>query len=99
VTCPLCGGDLVERKSKRGRVFYGCANYPTCNFSSWQRPLATPCPHCGGLLVVQNKQTAKCSACAEQVPLSEVGGQEPASSEESANALANFPSYELEMAG
>ena len=63
--CPQCGGDLVVRKTKkRGKVFYGCMNYPTCNFATWDRPVATPCPNCGGLLTIaQGKQTAVCTAC------------------------------------
>lgn len=63
IACPECGGDLVERKTRRGRVFYGCANYPDCSFSSWTRPLPTPCPKCGGLLTAATKQTAKCVKC------------------------------------
>lgn len=51
VTCPKCGGDVVERRTRHRRVFYGCANYPQCDFTSWSRPLPTPCPRCGGLLV------------------------------------------------
>ncbi|MFL5626498.1 MAG: type I DNA topoisomerase [Ktedonobacteraceae bacterium] len=51
--CPQCGGDLVERKTKqKKRIFYGCSNYPTCNFAMWERPVPDPCPHCGGLMVV-----------------------------------------------
>lgn len=51
--CPVCGGDLVERKTKqKKRIFYGCSNYPTCNFAIWERPVADPCPRCGGLMVV-----------------------------------------------
>src|SRR5206468_1901604 len=51
--CPLCGGDLVERKTKqKKRVFYGCSNYPTCNFAIWERPVPDLCPNCGGLMVV-----------------------------------------------
>ena len=46
VACPRDGGDLVERKSRRGRVFYGCSNYPDCDFTLWNKPLATPCPKC-----------------------------------------------------
>jgi DNA topoisomerase-1 len=51
--CPICHGDLVERKTKqKKRVFYGCANYPTCNFAIWEKPIPEPCPKCGGLMVV-----------------------------------------------
>jgi DNA topoisomerase-1 len=47
VSCPKDGGDIVERKSRRGKVFYGCANYPKCDFTLWNRPVAEPCPKCG----------------------------------------------------
>ena len=51
--CPQCGGDLVERKTKqKKRIFYGCNNYPTCNFAIWERPVPELCPNCGGLMVV-----------------------------------------------
>jgi DNA topoisomerase-1 len=51
--CPQCGGDLVERKTKqKKRIFYGCSNYPTCNFAIWERPVPELCPNCGGLMVV-----------------------------------------------
>ncbi|HET8911429.1 MAG TPA: type I DNA topoisomerase [Ktedonobacteraceae bacterium] len=52
--CPQCGGDLVERKTKqKKRIFYGCSNYPTCNFATWDRPVPELCSNCGGLMVVQ----------------------------------------------
>ena len=47
VPCPKCGGDIVERKTKRGRTFYGCKNYPKCDFISNDKPLAEKCPKCG----------------------------------------------------
>ena len=47
VLCPKDGGDIVERKSRRGKVFYGCANYPKCDFTVWNKPVAEPCPKCG----------------------------------------------------
>ncbi len=51
--CPQCGGDLVERKTKqKKRIFYGCSNYPTCNFAIWEQPIPELCSHCGGLMVV-----------------------------------------------
>src|SRR5574344_793235 len=52
VTCPKCGkGTIVERKSKRGTVFYGCDKYPDCNFVLWNEPTGEKCPECGSLLV------------------------------------------------
>ena len=53
VACPKDGGDVVERKSKRGRVFYGCDNYPDCDFTLWNRPLAEACPTCGAPYLVE----------------------------------------------
>ena len=51
--CPNCGGDLVERKTKqKKRIFYGCSNYPECNFAVWEQPVADLCPNCGGLMVI-----------------------------------------------
>ncbi|MBE3562165.1 MAG: type I DNA topoisomerase [Hydrogenibacillus schlegelii] len=65
--CPKCGqGELVERRSKRGRVFYGCSRFPECDFTTWDRPHPAPCPECGGLLVLkgrQGREVAVCTAC------------------------------------
>jgi DNA topoisomerase-1 len=69
VKCPQDGGELVERKTRRGRVFYGCENYPDCDFTSWKKPLATPCPECGGLLVIADKQNAQCLNCEHRFDL------------------------------
>lgn len=68
VTCPQCGGDLIEKRSKRGRVFYGCSNYPECNWTSWKKPVPVPCPVCGGVMVQENKDTLKCTACGHVMP-------------------------------
>jgi len=76
VSCPKDGGDLVERKTRKGRVFYGCANYPNCDFTSWKKPLAKPCPECGGLLVVADKRSAQCIQCEQIYPLDEVTPEE-----------------------
>jgi DNA topoisomerase-1 len=52
VKCPRCHkGNIIERSSKKKRVFYGCDRFPTCDFVSWDKPLARPCPKCGGMLV------------------------------------------------
>jgi len=72
VECPKDHGDLVERKTRKGRVFYGCANYPNCEFTSWKRPLAQPCPNCKGLLVIANKREASCLNCEATFPLETV---------------------------
>jgi DNA topoisomerase I len=72
VQCPKDQGEIVERKTRKGRTFFGCANYPNCDFTSWNRPLSKPCPSCGGLLVVQGKQTAQCLNCEEQFLLDAV---------------------------
>ncbi len=51
VKCPVCGeGEIIERRSRKGRVFYGCSRYPDCNFVSWDKPTDKRCPVCGGLL-------------------------------------------------
>jgi DNA topoisomerase-1 len=65
VSCPKDGGDIVERKTRKGRTFYGCMNYPNCDFTSWKRPIAKPCPNCSGLLVIANKREAQCINCQE----------------------------------
>ena len=72
VTCPKDGGELVERKTRKGRTFYGCENYPNCDFTSWKRPLKQPCPKCGNLLVVANKREAQCINCQESFLLEEI---------------------------
>jgi DNA topoisomerase-1 len=56
----------VKRRTRRGRTFYGCSNYPTCGFTIWKEPLSTACPQCGGLLVVDRKGWAKCYHCQEE---------------------------------
>ncbi|SME93775.1 DNA topoisomerase-1 [Paenibacillus barengoltzii] len=67
VTCPKCKeGHVVERRSKKGRVFYGCDRYPECDFVSWDKPSPKPCPKCGSMLVEKrNKQGGKlqCTSC------------------------------------
>ena len=72
VLCPKDGGDIVERKTRKKRIFFGCANYPACDFTSWKQPLPTPCPQCGGLLVIADKHNAQCLQCEEQFPLEQV---------------------------
>lgn len=72
VQCPKDKGYIVERKTRKGRIFFGCANYPECDFTSWKRPLPTACPQCSGLLVIADKQHAKCLECEEEFLLDQV---------------------------
>ena len=55
-TCPKDAGMVVERKSRRGRTFFGCANYPKCDFVSWDRVVPEPCPTCGAYVVAKSKR-------------------------------------------
>jgi DNA topoisomerase-1 len=63
VSCPQCGNEMVERLSKKKRVFYGCSNYPDCQFATNFRPLPQPCPNCGGLLTLYRGKLTKCTKC------------------------------------
>jgi DNA topoisomerase-1 len=63
VKCPEDGGEIVAKRSKRGKTFYGCSNFPNCRFTSWSRPLPEPCPNCGGVIVAQAGRRAKCLKC------------------------------------
>lgn len=66
LTCPTCGqGDVVRKRTRKGRVFYGCSRYPDCDFTSWDEPLKQRCPRCGGVLVAKNKHHARCLSCGE----------------------------------
>ena len=51
VKCPKCGGEIVQKKTKKGRRYYGCENNPECDFMSWPRPVEKKCPRCGGYMV------------------------------------------------
>jgi DNA topoisomerase-1 len=71
ILCPQCGGDLVKRISKKKRVFYGCSKFPKCPFTVNRKPVAQPCPDCGGLLLQYREDWAKCVGCQRKVRLSE----------------------------
>ena len=60
--CPECGGMIIEKTSKRGKVFYGCNNYPKCKVATWDKPTGEKCPKCGKLLTEKN-DVIKCSEC------------------------------------
>jgi DNA topoisomerase-1 len=63
VKCPECKeGDIVEKRSKRGRNFYSCSRYPECKFALWSKPTGEVCPKCSSLLVYGKKGTVVCSS-------------------------------------
>jgi len=61
--CPTCGGKIIEKKTRRGKIFYGCNNYPKCDFASWDKPTGELCPDCNSPLT-ETKDKIKCSKCA-----------------------------------
>jgi len=63
VACPECESDLVERRTKKRRIFYGCSRYPECEWMSWTKPMNVLCPDDGGLLTEAGKEKGKCSKC------------------------------------
>ena len=60
--CPNCSGKIIEKKSRKGKVFYGCNNYPKCKTAYWDKPTGSKCPECGEMLVEKNN-SIKCSSC------------------------------------
>jgi DNA topoisomerase-1 len=83
ITCPKCGqGDIAERRTRKGRNFFGCTRYPECDFSVWNRPFAVPCPSCGfvGMEEKQSKTmgaSRKCLKCGHEVTVEASGPAEP----------------------
>jgi DNA topoisomerase-1 len=80
VDCPFCGekagGKVVERRSKKGRKFFGCSEYPECNFISWYPPVKIHCPECGSYCVIKRRKNQELVACSQkecsyQIPLQE----------------------------
>ncbi|CAN5289970.1 type I DNA topoisomerase [soil metagenome] len=69
VECPTCHqGEVVERRSRKGRTFYGCERYPECDFVSWNRPINEACPTCGSYMVeVGRNKTKSCPVCSGKV--------------------------------
>ncbi len=60
--CPNCSGKIVEKKSRKGKVFYGCNNFPKCKTAYWDKPIGKNCPECGAMLTEKNN-TIKCCSC------------------------------------
>ena len=80
--CPQCGGELIEKRTRKGRAFYGCSNYrkddpESCHFAIWKTPLPQKCPQCGGLLTEARKGLAKCTACEKEFDISNLSDDGP----------------------
>jgi DNA topoisomerase-1 len=60
--CPECSGKIVEKKTKKGKIFYGCNNYPKCKYALWDKPTGEKCSKCNGLLV-EKKKSIYCPKC------------------------------------
>ena len=84
IACPLCEKPVVERKSKAGRLFYGCSDYPACTFVSWNKPVSEPCPVCGSFMVEKKyrnqQQVVECSnsSCLSRAGKETVADEAPA---------------------
>jgi len=76
--CPECGqGEIAERRTKRGKTFYGCTRYPDCKFAVWDKPRLTPCPNCGAPFLVEKEtkkgSTLRCIKCKSTFAAEAVG--------------------------
>ena len=68
VKCPKCNGEVIEKKSRRGKIFYGCTSFPECDFTSWDKPTDKLCPKCQGVMYEKTGRAKKlyCANCEEQ---------------------------------
>jgi DNA topoisomerase-1 len=72
VSCPQCGKELIEKTTKKRRVFYGCSGFPKCKFAVNRKPVSQPCPQCGKLLVMYREGWVKCTTCEYKGKLDEL---------------------------
>lgn len=66
VPCPICQGEIVLRRSKKGRIFYGCSNFPECDWVSWNKPTLEKCPSCGEMLVEKGSKQGLQLLCSKE---------------------------------
>lgn len=66
IDCPLCDGDVVRKRSRKGRVFYGCSNYPDCKFVSWDEPIKEKCPECKSYMTVRRRKKGDLIKCSNK---------------------------------
>ena len=62
IPCPKCGGNIISKNTKKGKVFFGCDNFPKCNYALWDEPTGDVCPDCN-LLLVSKKGKVYCPNC------------------------------------
>jgi DNA topoisomerase-1 len=63
VPCPKCGGEIAERRTRKGRIFYSCSNYPDCDFALWSKPVDRRCPECDAPFLLDKGRHHYCSQC------------------------------------
>lgn len=66
--CPKCGKTIIEKRTRKGKIFYGCTGYPNCDFASWYKPTKELCPDCGGIML-EKKEELECMECKKRVDL------------------------------
>ena len=66
IKCTSCGGDIVRLRSGKGRIFYGCSNYPKCKFMNWDEPVAEKCPNCGSIMVKKKNKNGTVKKCSNK---------------------------------
>jgi DNA topoisomerase I len=87
IKCPQCDtNDILERKSRRGKIFYGCGGYPKCKYALWNKPIEEPCPSCGNSFITM-KETKR-DGVTKICPNEECGWQDPPAKEKKAKAPA-----------
>jgi len=65
MNCPKCDGQIIEKRTRKGKIFYGCTKYPKCDFASWYKPTTELCPNCGGIML-EKKDHYECMSCKYQ---------------------------------
>lgn len=66
VECPKCNGDIIKKKTKKGRTFYGCSNYPECDFALWQEPSKEKCEKCNSIMTIKKEKTKDTLTCTNE---------------------------------
>ena len=66
IPCPKCGNKILERKSRTGKIFYGCEKYPECDFASWDKPTGKVCEKCGSYMIVKKYQRGGKEYCSNE---------------------------------